>query len=368
LLCFVYGLEKENTVWLIASGFFLFALMQTRVTSMILAVPMFITALVSSKRNVKALLLPGATVLLLYLATGISFWLLGGDPFSQVRRFDYGRSSDGDVSGLGSTFYWPRFFTQINFNYGFLFHLGLLAIPFGFWYSRKRDSVLLSLNSLRLSLYSFLTLVLFWEVGVFLIAFIFIFTRKLDRYLTIITIPAVVLIGGVASYVFLKHGKHGTKIKMATFGLISLQVGLSIAMIAAFGQRGTQVTEFKNGPYKRVIQELATYQNQTIGVLNIRWITRGEAYARLEGIEYDFQDLHGVTKDELRPGTIVIFDTNYFSTNPELPENLDDFPALIQLPENANSEWKLLFEDYHYFYGPAPVYVYEYVGQITAVH
>jgi hypothetical protein len=181
--------------------------------------------------------------------------------------------------------------------------------------------------------------------------------QKLTRYLTIMTIPAAWLIA-LAAEQLMKTNKRW--LKLLVFGLLAVQVFYGIGFALAFGPARINQVNTQNGVYERVVSELDNYEFDEIAVAGSRWELRGTVFAQLNGKDYEFVDVRNVARDELGGGTVVIYDPSFFTPAGERQLNPEDYPALVELPDNPPDNWHLLFTDEQIeLFGGQPVYVYQ---------
>jgi hypothetical protein len=163
---------------------------------------------------------------------------------------------------------------------------------------------------------------------------------KLGRFLTILTVPVALLIALAADDVVSTEGRGR---RYLVFALLSVQIVLGVAYVFMFGEFITTAVYVEKESYERVISRLDDYDGATVGVMGDRWADWGTVYATFQGHSFQFQSLINVARDDLEPGTIIIFAPTEIRIQGNKSINLKAHPALAGLPEEAPPGWELLF-------------------------
>jgi hypothetical protein len=213
LLFFMLGLRQRNTLFYIMSGTFLFLAFQSRATSGILIVPLLLTAFWTERGRTAPLLLPtGTFVALVALFWLFLFWLTG-DPLHQYKLL----VTDATVAsyiGTGEFLgYYRGIIARFNLNFGLFIHIAIISVFLVVFQLRKDRNYLLPAIT-------FLCLYLYFEFGSTTL------TRyepiwKMDRFLSILTIPGAVLIAATADELIEKRA-YWTN--LGVFSMLSTQI------------------------------------------------------------------------------------------------------------------------------------------------
>jgi hypothetical protein len=213
-----------------------------------------------------------------------------------------------------------------------LFHLVILAVVIAFYRSRSSDKF-------RLPLITLVCLYLFFEFGsTSLTEYLPIW--KLNRFLTILIIPAALLVALVSDELLSMNRRA---IRYIVFTLLSIQILLGVIYVLMFGNFITEAVHAEKSIYQRVIKRLDDYDGATVAIVGDPWGDWGTVYGKFQGNRFVFISLREITRETLLPETIVIFAPTHITAYGNIEIDRDEFPAMDGLPDRIPEGWKLLF-------------------------
>ena len=347
LLCFTLGQKKDNHLFYLLSGFFLFCAFQARATSGVLIFPLLLIAWWSSKRNLWSFLLPICTFLALLIIYWGILWLVSDDFFLHLKLLTMDASAEKYV-GTGELLGHFKSIFRVNNEFGLLYLITFPALLVAL-YKVGND------EAYRLPVITFVALYLYFEFGsTTLTSYQPIW--KLSRFLTILSVPVSLIIASVTIFIFSISHRW---LRLAIFALLTTHILLVVALFPLYNKGATQFILDYNYPYKTTFAKLDAYENvEIIQTVNFRWSVRGQFYARLYGQTYRYQDLKNKSTNDIENEDIVIYDPIFFTPYGEYELNRLDYPALQSLPEQPPSNWQLLFIVDRPTNANFPVYVY----------
>ena len=348
LLAFSYGQTHQQARYYILAGFCLFCAFQARATSGVLLMPLALTAWWVPRRTWQALLLPGLALFSFIILLWSLFYLFSGDFLLQLRLF----AADASVEKYADTDLFLRHLKstigRFNPNFALLYYLAFPAAIYSAYQARRQPAF-------RLPLLTFIGLYLYFEFGsTSLTEYHPIW--KLDRYLTILSVPAVLLVGAAVDKLYTTL-RPLPKILLFAFLMGHFIFALLIPFF--FTSLMTGGPERYNETFQRLTERLESYQVETIAVISPRWSLRSDVYAQMDGHLYQYQLLENVPLSDIQPGTIVIYDPLFFRPDSERPADESLFPAFTGLPDSPPDNWQHLFTDNHTGSPQATIYVYQ---------
>jgi hypothetical protein len=313
------------------SGFFLLCAFQARATSGILVVPLLVAAGWSNKRDLWTVTLPVGTFFVLLLLTWGLIALLGGRFTSQWELLAQDATA-ADFVGTGAFLGHLKEMVGLNGNFGLLYTLLLPMLVYAGIRSRREEAY-------RLPLLAFLGLYLFFEFGsTTLTSYQPIW--KQARFLTILTIPACVLVAAVSARLFSLPDR---RLRLSLFAVLTAHILVS-ALLPVYNTGQTQWAADHIYPYETTFEKLQAYDDvEVVGIANVWWAVRGDVYSRLYGQRYEYLDLEDVPAEDLGPGTVILYDSILFTPYEGFFQSKYDYPALQDLPERMPEGWRLLF-------------------------
>jgi hypothetical protein len=346
LLFFALGQTRGDKVFLILSGFFLLCAFQARATSGILIIPLVASAWWSSRRNLWTLTLPVAAFLILLVLLWGLIALLGGDFLSQLELLARDATA-ADFVGTGEILGHLREMVGLNGDFGLLYTLLGPILVYAAIRAWREEAY-------RLPLVAFLSLYLFFEFGsTTLTSYRPIW--KQTRFLTILTIPACVLLAAVSVRLLSLPNR---RVRLSMFAVLSAHILLS-TLLPIYNQGQTQWAADHTYPYETTFEKLQAYEDiKAVAIANVWWAVRGDVYSRLYGRRYEYIDLENTSVEDLEPGTAVVYDPILFTPYEGFFQSKYYYPALQGLPEQVPVGWHLLFVVAKPTHKEYPIYVY----------
>lgn len=345
------------------SGFFLFCAFEARATCGILIIPLALGALLLKKHNIRAVFLPTASFFIFVSLFWLFLYIISGDFLIQYRRFIVDATMPkyyGTGSVLGHA---KKMVPIINvlLDPAGLFHSGfplngkdfqryLMNFELGlFYYLVWPAFFYCAVKSWkekwpRLPLAAFGLLYLFFEFGsTNLMEYKPI--RKLNRFLTILTVPGAVLTAMLAVDLWnirLKK-KRRFLIRAVTIFVVIVYVGTTYISL-------NQFTKFESvQTYREVFEKIKSdHPGRKIYVNHGRWELRGTVFTRLQPVmPCKFFPLAGVSVDDIHQA-IVILDLSFFTKYGERKLEWKKFDrALRNVPKELPEGWKLISKHRH---------------------
>jgi hypothetical protein len=325
LLFFVMGQKRSSGLFYLLSGLALFCAFQARATSGIVIIPLFLVSV--TKKDIRPVFL----VTLSFLTTILIYWMvlfwLNDDFWLQLRLLIQDATIEKYV-GTGQLFgHFKRIFT-INGEFGLLYVMAFPVSIIALYRARGED------NYDQLPVITFLVLYLFFEFGTTTLTS-YQPIWKLSRFLTILSVPASLVIASVFMPIFATSYRW---LKLGVFGLLAMHILLAISL-PVYNRQQTKFNLDYNYPYKAAFANLAHEDVKTIYVVNFRWSLRGRVYARLNERYYQYRETKNKVISDFNQGDVIIYDPIFFSPYGEYQLDKSDYPALKDIRAN----WRLLF-------------------------
>lgn len=349
LLTYLAGCRRHNTLAFALSGFFVFCAFQARATSIVLLVVCLVFAVLTKSRDRRALLVAPVVFVLCNLLLWVLIALAGGSFFLQFEHW-LSDATNANYMGTGQFFGHLRTVMRPTSLFGLAYWLA-----FPCWFVLAK----LARNKpvYRLPLFAFALIYLFFEFGSTTL------TRyepiwKIDRFLTILTVPAALTVALVVVWTFERNNRS---LRLVIFAVMSTVVLFSMGRIL---YASTTEGDWQDHVYALTFDEMARFPNiNRIGVVNFRWSLRGQVYGMLNGRRYEFLDLINRDLEDLEDGMVVIYDPIFFSANGERHSAPESYPLAEELSNVSPQHWQKLFTVPRESFEEYPVVVYRFSGK-----